>query len=63
MVSRSSPEGTLNIHPSNHEIHSETVKIGTGHYMTLRRRQKDSGWKWVFDTSVPDPPPEKPLKD
>lgn len=36
-----------------------TDHVGTGHYMTLWRRQADGTWKWVFDTGVADPKPKE----
>lgn len=34
--------------------------IGTGHYVTIWKRQPDGKWKFVLDTGNPSPPAKKP---
>lgn len=35
-------------------------RVGTGHYVTIWKRQPDGKWKFVLDTGNPNPPPSQP---
>lgn len=56
-----SAAGDMGFTVGRYEITEETatgrVLIGSGHYVTIWRKQRDGSWKVAFDSGVPDSQP------
>lgn len=60
-VAEVSAAGDMGFTVGRYEITEETatgrVIVGSGHYLTIWRKQRDGSWKVAFDSGVPDTQP------
>lgn len=59
-----SDDGTLGYNYGRYEMRGPgpdgKMRIGTGWFLSIWKRQPDGSWRYVMDTGVPDRPPPPP---